>query len=57
MIKWKRTGKEVTSEGTTIRYESDQTSLIIESRKRHIPHATGTRQQGRRPSFWPDSST
>ena len=39
MIKWKRTGKEVTSEGTTIRYESDQTSLIIESCKRHIPHS------------------
>ena len=42
MIKWKRTGKEVTAEGTTIRYESDQTSLIIESRKRHIPHASGS---------------
>jgi len=39
MIKWKRTGKEVTPEGTTITYSSQDTPLIIESRRRHIPHS------------------
>lgn len=39
MIKWKRTGKEVTAEGTTITYSSQDTPLIIESRRRHIPHS------------------
>lgn len=38
-MKWRRTRKDVTSSGTTIRYESDETSLIIESQKKHIPHS------------------
>lgn len=40
MIEWKKTGKIVSDEGTTITYTSG-TSYTIESRKRHIPHANG----------------
>ena len=40
MIEWKKTGKIVTDEGTTITYSSG-TAYTIESRKRHIPHANG----------------
>ena len=40
MIKWKKTGKIVSGEGTTITYSSG-TAYTIESRKRHIPHAGG----------------
>lgn len=39
MDNWKKTGKTVNEEGTTIRYELPGTVLAIESRKRHIPHA------------------
>ena len=41
MDNWKKTGKIVNEEGTTIRYELPGTALAIESRKRHIPHANG----------------
>ena len=40
MIEWKKTGKTVNDEGTTITYSSG-TAYTIESRKRHIPHANG----------------
>ena len=40
-IKWTRTGKTVSPEGTTITYAGQGTGLTIESRKRHIPHANG----------------
>ena len=40
MIEWKKTGKIVSDEGTTITYSSG-TAYTIESRKRHIPHANG----------------
>jgi hypothetical protein len=46
MIRWKRAGKTVSKEGTTIIYEGVGTDLIIESRRRHIPHAGG------RPGTW-----
>lgn len=39
-MKWKKTGKTVNADGTTITY-SNGTSTTIESRKRHIPHANG----------------
>ena len=42
MIKWTKTGKEVSAEGTTITYTGEGTDLTIESRKRHIPHANRT---------------
>lgn len=41
MGNWKKTGKTVNEEGTTVRYELPGTVLAIESRKRHIPHANG----------------
>lgn len=41
MIEWKKTGKIVSDEGTTITYSSG-TAYTIESRKRHIPHANGS---------------
>lgn len=40
-IKWIRFGKTVTAEGTTIAYIGKDTPYVIESRKRHIPHAGG----------------
>ena len=37
---WIKTGKTVSSEGTTITYTArERKNLTIESRKRHIPHA------------------
>lgn len=39
-IKWIKIGKTVSAEGTTIIYKGADTSLTIESRKRHIPHAS-----------------
>ena len=38
-IKWTKTGKTVSPEGTTITYAGIGTTLTIESRKRVIPHA------------------
>lgn len=37
-MKWIKTEKTVSKEGTTITYTGDH-GLTIESRKRHIPHA------------------
>ncbi len=45
MIKWIRTGKTVNEEGTTIVYTNSKIDLVIESRKRHVPHAS-------RSGFW-----
>lgn len=41
MIKWVKMGTTVNSEGRTTTYEAENTSLTIESRMRHIPHANG----------------
>lgn len=40
-MKWKKMGKTVNAEGTTITYWADTMPVTIESRKRHIPHANG----------------
>lgn len=36
---WKKTGKRIGPDGTTISYELPGCPMRIESRKRHIPHA------------------
>ena len=40
-MKWVKTGKTVSPEGTTVEYEAVDHPFTIESRKRHIPHANG----------------
>ena len=40
-VKWKKTGKSINAEGTTITYEGEGTPYFIESRTEHIPHANG----------------
>lgn len=40
-VNWKKTGKTVNAEGTTITYRAEETRIVIESRLRHIPHANG----------------
>lgn len=40
-IRWTKTGRTVSAEGTTVVYRGEGTPLTIESRKRHIPHANG----------------
>lgn len=49
-LKWFRTGRKVSAEGTTILYTSAATDYQIQSRKRHIPHANG------RPGTWDHTS-
>lgn len=39
MIRWIKTGRTVSKEGSTVIYSGAGTDLTIESRKRHIPHA------------------
>ena len=41
-MKWEKVGKTVNTEGTTICYQAVGTGITIESRKRHIPHASGS---------------
>lgn len=42
-IQWKKVEKTVNREGTTITYQDTKNPwLIIQSRKRHIPHANGS---------------
>ena len=42
MIEWIKAEKTVNSEGTTITYQDKKNRLlVIQSRKRHIPHANG----------------
>lgn len=36
---WKKIGRVVNEEGTTVCYAAEGTDITIESRKRHIPHA------------------
>ena len=36
---WKKIGKKVSPDETTIVYYNHETQYVIESRKRHIPHA------------------
>lgn len=38
-MKWEKIGKTVSAEGSTITYWADCAPYVIESRKRHIPHA------------------
>ena len=40
MIQWVRVGRTVNEEGRTLTYHGVGTDLTIESRKRHIPHAS-----------------
>lgn len=42
-MKWKKIGKTVNTEGTTLTYAAEGTRymLLIQSRLRHIPHANG----------------
>lgn len=41
-IEWKKVEKTINREGTTITYQDAKNPwLIIQSRKRHIPHANG----------------
>lgn len=40
-MEWIKLGKTVNADGTTIMYELPGTTITIESRKRHIPHASG----------------
>ena len=50
MITWIKTGKTVSSEGTTITYTAkEKPRITIESRKRPIPHASGS-------GFWMHTS-
>ena len=41
VIKWEKTRRQVSAEGTTITYSGKGTDIEIESRKRQIPHANG----------------
>ena len=41
MITWAKAGSRVSSEGRTTTYYGLGTTLTIESRLRHIPHANG----------------
>lgn len=40
-MRWEKIGRNVNSEGTTITYRIPGTQMIVQSRKRHIPHANG----------------
>ena len=52
MTEWKKTGRTVNSEGTTITYSAVGTSYTIESRKRHIPHAGGRSGTWDHTTYW-----
>ena len=43
MLTWKKIDRNENAEGTTITYASDMygKTLLIQSRKRHMPHASG----------------
>lgn len=40
-MNWRKMGRTVSDDGTTITYWADNAPITIESRKRHIPHANG----------------
>ena len=42
---WKKIDKSVREDGTTITYKAEGTPFLIQSQKRHIPHAS-------RPGTW-----
>ena len=52
MIEWKKVGKTVNDEGTTITYAAEGTDIRIESRKRHIPHAGGREGYWDHTTYW-----
>ena len=39
---WEKIGRTVNREGTTITYRLQGTEILVQSRKRHIPHANGS---------------
>ena len=39
---WKKIDRSENADGTTITYKAEGTPFIIQSRKRHIPHANGS---------------
>lgn len=41
-LKWQRVGRTLNENGTTIVYEAAGCKYAVESRKRHIPHASGS---------------
>lgn len=41
MITWVRSSRVVNKEGTTVTYFGLNTKVLIQSRKRHIPHTNG----------------
>ena len=38
---WEKIGRTVNRDGTTITYRLQGTEILVQSRKRHIPHANG----------------
>ena len=38
---WEEIGRTVNRDGTTITYRLQGTEILVQSRKRHIPHANG----------------
>lgn len=41
-LKWQRVGRTESDAGVTITYIAEGSDYIIQSRKRHIPHANGS---------------
>lgn len=41
-MEWKKIDRSENADGTTITYKAEGTPFIIQSRKRHIPHANGS---------------
>ena len=41
MMIWEKIDRTVNREGTTITYRLKGTEILVQSRKRHIPHANG----------------
>ncbi|MBQ1362649.1 MAG: hypothetical protein IIY43_06325 [Oscillospiraceae bacterium] len=42
MMIWEKIDRTVNREGTTITYRLKGTEILVQSRKRHIPHANGS---------------
>ena len=42
MNKWVKAGKTVNAQGMTITYRLEETDVLVQSRRRHIPHANGS---------------
>lgn len=41
-MSWAKIDKSTGPEGTTITYRLEGTQILVQSRKRHIPHANGS---------------